>query len=92
MKKILIILLLLVLSVPVFAAEKIEETYIVQACDTLDSVANTFAQKANITNEKAIKVFREGIVENNYQILQNRQAHEIENGDTIKIIYWLNLN
>ena len=80
------------LSVSVSAAERIEESYTVQTCDTLDSVADKFAQKANIIDVKAIQVFREGIVENNYSILKNRQAYEIHEGDTIKIIYWINLN
>jgi hypothetical protein len=63
----------------------VTENYVVQSGDTLDSITEHYIVK-NTYGPREFKEFREGIRENNYKILKDR---DIEKGDTLVITYWV---
>lgn len=64
----------------------VTEVYTVRADDDLGTIAVKFVAKSSVQREAG--EFKEGIIQENWSIFQNRKADEVFAGDILKINYW----
>jgi hypothetical protein len=63
--------------------------YIVDADDTMDSIAHTYLPADRGTSHKAFAEFKEGIFEYNYdRVFIHRLPYEVRAGDCLFITFW----
>lgn len=70
-------------------AQLVTETYIVSSGEGLDKISYIFMAK-NTYGSRYLPEFREGIVQNNWELLKDRYPHGmIKGGDKLVICYWV---
>lgn len=66
----------------------VEDSYTVQAGDTLWSIADRYIEK-NTGGRRYILEFEEGIVELNPWLLERHRGAELYPGDVLRVNYWV---
>lgn len=72
---------------PPKGAVLVHETYIVRPGETLDEISHKYMKK-NTYGPRDVREFREGIIEENWDLFKEQGRSVICPGDALKITYW----